>query len=85
MARTDIYGKQFPVYETCRMCAATQTLTPARRKVPKMYRAGDGSVQCSDAIACLSRRHDLIEKMQAGLNMVWRALDLLAIREGWPL
>ena len=71
--------------ETCRMCSITQTVTPGNRKVPKMYHAGDGSVQCSDAIACLARRHELIEKMQTGLNMVWRFLDDLAVRAGWPL
>lgn len=71
--------------ETCRMCAVTQHVTPGHRKTPRMYRAGDGSIQCSDPIACLARRHDLIEKMQAGLNLVWRFLDDLAVREGWPL
>lgn len=69
--------------DTCRMCATTQTVKPGNRKVPKMYRAGDGTTQCVDPIECLARRHELIEKMQAALDTVWAALDRLAISAGW--
>lgn len=70
--------------DTCRMCAITQTVTPGKRKIPAMYRAGDGTIQCVDFVACLARRHELIEKMQAGLDVAWRMLDRLAIQAGWP-
>ena len=66
------------------MCAVTQTVTPGGRRAPRMYRAGDGTVQCSDPIECLARRHDLIEKMQTALDRVWQFLDRVAVSAGWP-
>lgn len=65
------------------MCAATQIVMPGNRKVPRMYRAGDGTTQCVDPIECLARRRDLIVKMQAALDTVWEALDRLALRAEW--
>jgi hypothetical protein len=70
--------------ETCRMCAVTQIINGSQRKVPRMYRTGDGAVQCSDPYDCLARRRELIAAMQRGLDQVWRFLDEIAVRAGWP-